>query len=156
MDGIDSVRIAWADVPDTQRVEMLDSWNSTGKLVPAKLDDNGYHQESTDNGYQLSDKRVGKDGKQQAGDRFRTLNAFVDATMRELTPSEKIVWFVLFREVRNGVANVAQGDIATRSGLTQSTVSQAIQRLKGRGLVRVVRQGGFRSGQSTYVIRGVL
>jgi len=86
--------------------------------------------------------------------RFIVLNAFVDFTMRDLTPSEKLVWFVLYRDVRNGVATVAQSDIATRSGLTQSTVSHALNRLVKRELVQIVRQGGFRKGVSTYRIRG--
>lgn len=143
MESLDSVRIGWSDVSEQQRTAMQDSWNKT---VPNEQDDR-------------KDAKVPigtSKHKPETGDRFRTLNAFVDATMRELTPSEKIVWFVLFREVRNGVASVAQDDIATRSGLTQPTVSLAIQRLIGRGLVRVVRQGGFRRGQSTYVVRGAL
>ena len=143
MEALDTVHIGWADVSDDQRAAMQDSWNKT---APNDQDDR-------------KDIKVPigtLKHKPETGDRFRTLNAFVDATMRELTPSEKIVWFVLFREVRNGVANVAQDDIAARSGLTQPTVSLAIQRLVGRGLVRVVRQGGFRSGPSTYVVRGAL
>ena len=96
-----------------------------------------------------------KDPKRKAAaDRFGILNAFVDATMRDLTPSEKLVWFVLFRDVRDGVAKAAQSDIATRSGLTQSTVSLAIKQLANRGLLRIVHQGGFRKGLSTYRIRG--
>lgn len=92
--------------------------------------------------------------RKAAADRFGTLNAFVDVTMRDLTPSEKLVWFVLFRDVRDGVAKAAQSDIATRSGLTQSTVSLAVKRLVKRGLLRIVHQGGFRKGLSTYRIRG--
>jgi hypothetical protein len=98
--------------------------------------------------------KVNNPKRKAAADRFATLNVFVDATMRDLTPSEKLVWFVLFRDVRDGVAKAAQSDIATRSGLTQSTVSLAIRRLVKRGLLRVVYQGGFRKGLSTYRIRG--
>lgn len=90
----------------------------------------------------------------QSADRFGTLNRFVDITMRDLTPSERLVWIVLFRDVRDGNVKVAQADVATRSGLTRSTVSLAIKRLIERGLVRVVRQGGFRKGMSSYQIRG--
>jgi len=89
-----------------------------------------------------------------AGDRFGALNRFVDCTMRDLTPSERVVWLVLFRDVRDGVVTAAQTHIATRSGLTQSTVSLAIKRLIERGLVKTIRQGGFRRGLSTYRIRG--
>lgn len=101
-----------------------------------------------------------KDGKKDeakrkaVANRFSDLNKFVDATMRDLTPSERTVWVVVFRDVRDGIARVSQSDIATRSGLTQSTVSLAIKRLVDRGLLRVVHQGGFRKGLSTYRIRG--
>lgn len=87
-------------------------------------------------------------------DRFKTLNAFVDFTMKDLTPSESLVWFVIYREIRDGVATVAQSDIARRTGLTQGTVSLAVRRLTKRGLVRIVHQGGFRKGLSSYRVRG--
>ena len=146
MEALDSVPIGWSDVSEQQKAVMQDSWDSVTSKVGGSKD------------LPSAGETPAKQPKHkpETGDRFRTLNAFVDATMRELTPSEKIVWFVLFRDVRNGVASVAQTDIAIRSGLTQSTVSLAIQRLVGRGLVRVVRQGGFRSGPSTYVVRGAL
>ncbi len=69
-----------------------------------------------------ADKREPKQSKKMTKDRFDVLNSFVDFTMRELTPSERIVWFVLYRDVRNGIATVSQADVARRSGLTQSTV----------------------------------
>lgn len=87
-------------------------------------------------------------------DRFKILNAFVDFTMKDLTPSESLVWFVIYREVRDGIATVAQSDIARRTGLTQATVSLAVRRLTKRGLVRIVHQGGFRKGLSSYRVRG--
>lgn len=86
-------------------------------------------------------------------DRFAMLNKFVDVTMRELTASETLVWLLLYRDTRNGIATAAQSDIARRTGLTQATVSLAIRRLAKRGLVRVIRQGGFRKGLSSYRIR---
>lgn len=92
--------------------------------------------------------------KRKTADRFAVLNAFVDVTMRDLTPSEKLVWFVLYRDVRGGVVKVSQADIATRAGMGQASVSRAIKRLEKRGLLRTVKQGGFRKGLSTYRIRG--
>jgi hypothetical protein len=146
MEALDSVPIGWSDVSEQQRTAMHDSWNSVTSKVGPEI-----------SGASTGGTTMGPPKhKPETGDRFRILNAFVDASMRELTPSETIVWFVLFRDVRSGVASVAQADIAIRSGLTQPTVSLAIRRLVGRGLVRVVRQGGFRSGPSTYVVRGAL
>ena len=130
----------WTDVPLETRAQMLASWDSTEVEV-----------EDSDSDYQMRERSK---RKAQTAQRFETLNAFVDITMRELTLSEKIVWVVLYRDVRDGVVTVSQNDIAVRSGLTQSTVSQAINRLVKRGLVLVVRQGGFRKGLSTYKSRG--
>lgn len=132
--------LRWADVPPETRAQMVASWDSTKFGVEDLACDDKRSERS---------KR-----KPQSAQRFETLNVFVDITMRELTPSEKIVWVVLYRDVRDGVVTVSQKDIAVRSGLTQSTVSQAINRLVKRGLVHVVRQGGFRKGLSTYRVRG--
>ncbi|MFY7874480.1 MAG: MarR family transcriptional regulator, partial [Pirellula sp.] len=123
-----------------ERTRIEKSWDAVGKDMSDDRDE---------------DQRPARPKrKKESGDRFQTLNSFVDVTMRDLTPSEKIVWFVLYRDVRNGVVSVSQTDVATRSGLTQSTVSLAIQKLVKRNLVQVVKQGGFRKGLSTYRIRG--
>lgn len=132
--------IRWTDVPLESRSQMVASWDSTKVGGENSVSDDQPRERSKQ--------------KPQSAQRFETLNAFVDITMRELTPSEKIVWLVMYRDVRDGVVTVSQKDIAVRSGLTQSTVSQAINRLVKRGLVFVVRQGGFRKGLSTYKIRG--
>ena len=129
----------WADVSIEAQTLMKSSWDAIGADTSVEFDDRK----------PASTKRTA-----QSIERFQTLNAFVDVTMRALTPSEKIVWIVLYRDVRNGVVTVSQKDLATRSGLTLSTVSLAIQKLVKRNLVLVVTQGGFRKGTSTYRIRG--
>jgi len=89
-----------------------------------------------------------------SSDRFETLNRFVDVTMRDLKPAEKVVWFVLFRDVRDGVVTVSQSDIARRSGIRQASVSTAIKGLLARGLVKIIRKGGFRKGMTSYRVQG--
>jgi len=131
--------IKWADVPKEAQTLMKKSWDAVGKEISVE---------------QEEEKPARTKRTAQSSDRFQTLNAFVDITMRDLTLSEKVVWFVLYRDVRNGVVTVSQTDLATRSGLTQSTVCLAIQKLVKRDLVLVVAQGGFRKGLSTYRIRG--
>ena len=133
------VGIKWAEVPIETQTLMKSSWDAVGTDTSAEFDER---------------KPARTKRTAQSSERFQTLNAFVDVTMRALTPSEKIVWIVLYRDVRNGVVTVSQTDVATRSGLTQSTVSLAIQKLVKRNLVLVVTQGGFRKGTSTYRIRG--
>src|SRR5690242_107036 len=54
--------------------------------------------------------------------RFAVLNKFVDCSMRELKPVEQSVWFVLFRDAQNGVAETAQSYIAGRIGVSDRTV----------------------------------
>ena len=132
--------IRWAEVPKEAKTLMKESCDAVGKDIS---------DEQAEEQKPARTKRTA-----QSGDRFQTLNAFVDVTMRDLTPSERIVWIVLYRDVRNGVVTVSQTDVAARSGLTQSTVCLAIQKLVKRDLVRVVTQGGFRKGLSTYRIRG--
>lgn len=83
------------------------------------------------------------------------LNSFVDASLRDIGSSAAVVWLVLFRDTRNGLARTAQQDIARRTGLTARTVYSALKRLQGCGLVRVVRRGGLNRGPSVYRLRGV-
>lgn len=82
--------------------------------------------------------------------RFALLNRFVDETAGTLTRSELLVWLTLYRDSRSGVAETGQTDIARRSGLNARTVRWAIDRLKSRGLVDIVRQGGLGKGASRY------
>jgi DNA-binding MarR family transcriptional regulator len=70
------------------------------------------------------------------------LNAFVDGTMADLMRSEIAVWFVLFRDARDGVACTAQEDIARRAGCNRRNVHRALRRLEERGLIKVQTGGG--------------
>lgn len=86
----------------------------------------------------------------RTADRFKLLNAFVDFAMRDLKGPLTAVWLVLYRDTRNGVARVAQSDIASRTGVSERTVRRAITQLRSRGLLVVVRRGGLRQGPSSY------
>jgi hypothetical protein len=97
---------------------------------------------------------VGERGR--AGDRFRTLNAFIDVTMAELRPAERSVWFILFRDTKpNGIARTGQSDLAARAGVSERAVRAAIQSLERRGLLEVVRRGRLHHGPSSYRVRAV-
>ncbi len=89
-------------------------------------------------------------GKRQTAERFAVLNAFVDVTAGELSRSEIMVWLVLYRDTKNGTARTSQADIARRGGLSVRSVAAAIGKLRGRGLLSVVRRGGLQCGPSTY------
>ena len=92
-----------------------------------------------------------KSGKTEM--RFEVLNAFVDFSLRGTRPLDANVWFVLYRDVRDGVARTGQSDIARRAGCSVRTVRRAIARLVDQGLITVERQGSLRVGVSTYQVR---
>ncbi len=103
------------------------------------------------------DKPKGKQDtpKTKAGERFAVLNAFVDFALADLNRGELAVWFVLFRDTRDGTARTSYDDIAGRAGLNRRNVGRALRRLEQRGLVKIVHRGGLRRGVSRYRVRGL-
>ena len=91
-----------------------------------------------------------KPNYRKTGKRFELLNAFVDSVAHELTRSEILVWMILYRDTRNGIARTSQTDIARRAGTSTRTVCRAINRLRKRGLLIVVYLGGLNRGPSKY------
>jgi hypothetical protein len=90
-------------------------------------------------------------GSRQAKGRFGCINAFIDATMAHLTPTERAVWLTLWRDTKpNGLARTSQASLAGRAGVTDRAVRKALRQLEGRGLVCVVHRGGLRRGPSSY------
>lgn len=85
------------------------------------------------------------------GERFATLNAFIDFTLASLTRAETKVWMILFRDTKaNGLARTGQADIARRAGLTSRMVRYALASLEAKGMVRLVRRGRLNGGPSAY------
>ncbi len=94
-------------------------------------------------------------GNRKSAGRFAVLNSFVDRGARTVDTTAVAVWLVLYREVQpDGTATVSHARIAERLGINRLTVTRAVGRLETAGLVRVVRQGGWQRGPSTYRIRG--
>lgn len=88
--------------------------------------------------------------------RFAVVNAFVDVALRDILPSDGLVWLVLWRDTKpNGLARTSQADMARRTGLALSTVKRAIKRLVAAGLLTVAYRGGLRRGPSVYRVHGV-
>ncbi len=95
-------------------------------------------------------------GKRSSSGRFGVLNAFVDFTMAGLKPSERAVWFVLFRDTKsNGIARTSERDIARRAGISDRMVRYALTGLEECGLVRVVNRGRLQTGPSSYRVFGL-
>ena len=86
----------------------------------------------------------------QTAERFGTINAFTDFTLRSLTRNETAVWLVLWRDTKGGTARTSQADLARRAGISDRTARRAIERLRRLGLLAVVHRGGLRRGVSTY------
>lgn len=103
---------------------------------------------STTNG-KGSDKPKGSKSK-ATGDRFGTINAFVDFTLASLTRNEAAVWLVLWRDTKNETARTAQADIARRAGIGRRTVVRIVAKLERKGLLQTVHQGGLNRGMSVY------
>jgi predicted transcriptional regulator len=88
--------------------------------------------------------------------RFECLNNFVDFTLGSLTRAEIAVWMVLYRDARNGIATASIRDLADRAGCNKSSASRAVQMLVEKGLLKVVKQGGWKSGSSRYQVQSCI
>jgi predicted transcriptional regulator len=97
-----------------------------------------------------------KPGKRSAGERFRTLNTFVDFTLADLSRAEIAVWLILYRDTRDGTARTGIMDLARRAGCDRSTVFRALRRLERIGLVKIVHRGGLGKGVSRYRVRPLM
>ena len=97
-----------------------------------------------------ADRPKNKTAKRKTGERFGVLNAFVDFTAGSLARGELLVWLVLFRDARDGIARTSQADIARRAGMSDRTVRRTLKRLESRGLLQTVYRGGINRGLSRY------
>ena len=91
--------------------------------------------------------------KRRSTQRFEILNAFVDESMRRLKPAECVVWTVLFRDTKaDHRARASVDDLATRTGLSRSTILRALKTLETQGFVKVAQRGGLNQGPSVYIV----
>ena len=97
-------------------------------------------------------KRTNGANKRRSQRRFEEFNSFVDATMGDLLQSELLVWLVLFRDARDGVARTSRVDIARRAKVSEKTVTRAIASLIKRKLVQLLFRGGINKGVSRYAV----
>ena len=86
----------------------------------------------------------------KTANRFAVLNNFVDFTMGELPRGCVTVWFVLYRDTKDGTARTSQADISRRAGMSVRGVRDAIRRLESLGLLKTVFRGGLNRGPSIY------
>jgi hypothetical protein len=94
--------------------------------------------------------------KRHTADRFGAINSFVDVTLRSLTRTEALVWVVLWRDTRHGLARTSYAGLARTSGCRRATVGIALRSLREKGLLEVVRRGGKGQGSNVYRLRSVV
>ena len=89
------------------------------------------------------------------GDRWWQHNTFIDVHLRQLSPSERSVWQILFRDTQRetGFARTGQTDIATRAGISKRQVISAIASLVKKKYLEIVIKGRKHTGPSTYLVK---
>lgn len=93
-------------------------------------------------------------GRRRSGDRFATLNGFLDFTAAGLTRAEVLTWLLLWRDTKaDGTARTGISDLARRAGVNRSTVIRSVAKLAERGLLIVIYRGSLRRGPSAYRVR---
>ncbi|MDA1050123.1 MAG: winged helix-turn-helix transcriptional regulator [Planctomycetota bacterium] len=89
-------------------------------------------------------------------DRFKVLNNFVDFTMGKLKADDVRVWFMRYRDTKDGTAATAQTDIARRAGVSVRAVHGSVKRLERLGLLKVIYRGGLNRGSSRYRVAALI
>lgn len=91
-----------------------------------------------------------KPKKRATGERFATINSFVDCSLAELSRSEALTWFVLWRDTKDGTVRTSIADVARRIGASRRAVIDAVAKLRKRKLLTLVFRGGINRGVSIY------
>ena len=85
------------------------------------------------------DSQAAADGQPQPkprnGDRWASLNSFVDVIAPRLTLPERAVWLVMFRYTRGGICETSERLIATQANIDKATAGRALRQLVRLGLV---------------------
>ena len=92
-------------------------------------------------------------GTAATSNRFRELNAFVDCSLTDLSRAEALTWLVLWRDTKNGTVRTSAADIARRMGCSRRAVTDALARLRKRGLLVLVHRGGMNRGVSVHRVQ---
>lgn len=88
--------------------------------------------------------------KSRAGDRWATLNAFVDVIAPRLTLAERAVWLVMFRHARDGVVQTSERQLATAARIDKATAGRALRQLVELRLAWPVMKSRSKESTSRY------
>jgi len=82
--------------------------------------------------------------------KIKLLNRFVDETLKGLEPVTALLWVVLYREARNGVAEISHGQLAKIMNVSDRTICRHIDVLIANKLLRKLKTGGYGRGCNRY------
>jgi hypothetical protein len=88
----------------------------------------------------------------RSGDRWATLNTFVDVIAPRLTLAERAVWLVMFRFARAGVCDTSERAIATQAAINKVSAGRALRRLVELRLVWPMFKSSYKGTSSRYGI----
>lgn len=80
---------------------------------------------------------------------------FVDHGMRQVSPAATCVWFVLFRNSHDSIAQIGIDQMAGIIGLSHSTVRRKLRELIDAGYVQILSRGRLNVGPTRYLVRTV-
>lgn len=98
------------------------------------------------------DARSARKANRKSPDRWATLNEFVDVIAPAITKTESLVWLLLFRHAKGGVAETSQRTIATALQIQRTSAARALAGLVDCGLVWPVYKSSSRGAPSKYGI----
>lgn len=90
--------------------------------------------------------------KARKGDRWATLNSFVDMIAPRLTLAERAVWLVMFRYSRDGVCDTSERAIAMQAAIDKASAGRALRQLVALRLVWPVFKSNCKGASSRYGI----
>ena len=82
--------------------------------------------------------------------KIKLFNRFVDETLKGLEHSTALLWVVLYREARNGIAEISHGQLAKIMGVSGRTICRHIDVLIANKLLRKLKTGGYGRGCNKY------
>ncbi len=138
-------------------------WMPDQRAVKAVIDGDTVQLLDPDNGDELyqgrrleakakptRSKRERKASKAAAGDRFATLNSFVDQIARHLSPVDVTVWLVLYRDCRGDQCSASNRDLVRRTGCGLRSIARAMKRLRQVGLIEPLKLSTCKGEPSLY------
>lgn len=96
-------------------------------------------------------RHAGRTTRRNLGQRFASINAFLDFSAGRLNRAAVLTWCLLWRDTKpDGIARTSQVDLARRAGTHVKTIRRAVRELERYGLLQVARRGSLHAGPSSY------